>query len=387
MSIGRTGSLSPVGLGRYNGCSAGPEGFGACDAKSQAESASVLFSKRLPLSSLITLCHTLRHNLGAGLPLARVFRQQAERGPLGVRPIAARIAPKLEKGDDLESALKAEEHHFPPLFLSMASIGEESGSLPEVFTELEKYYMLQQKLKRQFISQISWPIFQLVIAIGTITMMILVIGMLASNPEEAYDPLGFGVGPGPAVRFLAIVILIFVSLVGIYFGSKHLMRQKGVIDEFLLRLLVIGPCIRAFALTRLCIGLRLTMETGMPITRAVDLSLRATDNDAFISKSEKVRDALSEGEELAASLKATRLFPEDFENILANAEEAGRMNQVLEHQAKYYEEESSRRLTVLATVAGWGVWLIVAIFLVIMILKMAFKYLGLLDPAKYGIPQ
>jgi len=135
------------------------------------------------------------------------------------------------------------------------------------------------------------------------------------------------------------------------------------------------------------LGLRLTMETGMPITRAVDLSLRATDNDAFISKSEQIRDKLSDGEELAPSIRATRIFPENFENILANAEESGRMTQVLEHQAKYYEEESSRRLTILATVAGWGVWLVVAIFLVVMILRMAFKYIGLLDPAKYGIPQ
>src|SRR5262249_25143841 len=117
------------------------------------ESDAVLFSKRLPLSSLIPLCHTLRHNLAAGLPLRDVFRQQAKRGPTLVRPIASRISEKLDKGDDLESALKNEAEHFPPLFLSMATIGEESGALPEVFHELEKYYMLQQKLKRRFISQ------------------------------------------------------------------------------------------------------------------------------------------------------------------------------------------------------------------------------------------
>jgi type II secretory pathway component PulF len=347
----------------------------------------VLFSKRLPLSSLITFCHTLRHNLSAGLSLQRVFRQQSERGPQLIRPIAARVRAKIDKGDDLESALQAEEAYFPPLFLSMAVIGEESGSLPEVFTELEKYYMLQQKLKRQFLSQISWPVFQLLIAIAVIAFTILILGLLAPNPQDAFDMTGFGTGPVAAVRFLAIVFLIFAVIAGAYFGSKRMLRQKGVIDAFLLRIPVIGPCIRAFVMTRFCVSMRLTMETGMPITRAVDLSLQATDNDAFVAKSEQVRDALSDGEELAESLRKTRLFPVDFENILANAEEAGRMNAVLEHQAKYYEEESSRRLTILATVAGWGVWLCVAGFLVWMILRMAMKYIGLLDPAKYGIPQ
>jgi type II secretory pathway component PulF len=122
----------------------------------------------------------------------------------------------------------------------------------------------------------------------------------------------------------------------------------------------------------------------MPITRAVDLSLRATDNDAFVATSETVRDALSEGEDLTASLRKTRLFPENFEDILANAEESGRMTQVLDHQATYYEEESSRRLTILARVAGWGVWLIVAIILIIVIFRLFFSYLGVLEDAGKG---
>jgi type II secretory pathway component PulF len=346
-----------------------------------------MFSKRLPLSSLITLCHTLRHNLAAGLSLARVFRQQAEKGPPLVRPIATRISAKLERGKDLESALQVEETHFPPLFLAMATIGEESGALPEVFAELEKFYSLQQRLRRQFISQITWPVLQLAIAIVALTLLIFIIGFLPVLPDtgKPFDPLGLGLyGPEGATIFLVLVFLFFLLVAGAYYGTKHLMRQKGVVDAFLLRVPVLGPTLRAFALTRFCVGLRLTTETGMPITRAVDLSLRATDNDAFVSASEPVRDALSEGEELTASLRRTRLFPEDFENILANAEESGRMTQVLEHQTHYYEEESSRRLTILARVAGWGVWLFVAIIIIIAIFRIALNILGVYENAAKG---
>jgi len=333
----------------------------------------VLFSKRLPLSSLILLCHTLRHNLSAGLSLARVFRQQADRGPLPVRPIAARIGTKLEKGNDLESALQAEEQFFPPLFVSMATVGEESGSLPEVFTELEKFYSLQQRLKRQFISQITWPVLSLTLAVTILTLLIFIIGFLPPLPTtgKPFDPLGFGLyGPEGAVIFLTLVFLFLLLLAGTYYGAKHLIRQKGAVDEFLLRIPVLGPTLRSFALTRFCISLRLTTETGMPITRAVDLSLRATDNDAFVAASETVRDALSEGEELTAALRKARLFPIDFENILATAEESGRISQVLQHQAQYYEEESARRLTILTRVTGWGVYLIMAIILVFLIIRM-----------------
>jgi type IV pilus assembly protein PilC len=362
-------------------------GIRAVAARFRAESRSVLFSKRLPLSSLILLCHSLRHNLSAGLSLVRVFRQQADRGPAPVRPVAARMSAKLEKGDDLESALQAEEQFFPPLFVSMATVGEESGSLPEVFTELEKFYSLQQRLKRQFISQITWPVLQLVVAILVLTLLIFVIGFLPKLPAtgKPFDPLGLGLyGPDGAVIFLVLVSLFFLLVAGAYYGTKHLVRQKGAVDAFLLRIPVLGPTLRAFALTRFCVGLRLTTETGMPITRAVDLSLRATDNDAFVATSETVRDALSEGEDLTVSLKKTRLFPPDFEDILANAEESGRLTQVLEHQTHYYEELSSRRLTILARAAGWGVWLAVAIVLIVVIFRLFFSYLGVLEDAGKG---
>src|SRR5713101_6382127 len=121
----------------------------------------MLLSARLPVSSLIELCRALRHNLSAGLTLRDVFRQQARQGALAVRPVAGRIRQVIERGDDLETALNQEAKHFPPLFLALASVGERSGNLPEVFTALEKYYVLQQRMWRQFISLSIWPAYPL----------------------------------------------------------------------------------------------------------------------------------------------------------------------------------------------------------------------------------
>src|SRR4051812_18816517 len=96
-------------------------------------------SSRLPLSSLIELCRALKHSLGAGLTLRDVFRQQARSGPGPVRPAATRITAALDQGSDLEEALKREADAFPPLFLALVSVGEQTGMLPELFAELEKY--------------------------------------------------------------------------------------------------------------------------------------------------------------------------------------------------------------------------------------------------------
>jgi len=67
----------------------------------------------------------------------------------------------------------------------------------------------------------------------------------------------------------------------------RLLRGQALVDEFLLRTPVVGRCLRALALTRFCLALRLTLETGMPIAKALRLSFRATGNAAFTARLDK----------------------------------------------------------------------------------------------------
>jgi MSHA biogenesis protein MshG len=162
----------------------------------------MFFSSRLSLSSLVALCQSMRVGLSAGLPLVKVIRQQAKRGPLKARPVMERIGDRLEKGESLEDVLEDEGKYFPPLFNSMVAVGEQAGGLPEVFRELERYYREQLSLKRRFLALAAWPLFQFFAAIAVITFMLLILGWIAPDEKSAFDPLGFGVGPAGAIKFL-----------------------------------------------------------------------------------------------------------------------------------------------------------------------------------------
>src|SRR5690349_12520324 len=98
-----------------------------------AARAVMFWTSRLSLSSLIELCRVVRHYLGAGLTLQDVFRQQAQRGPQAVRPVAQRVITALDNGATFEEALRPERGVLPPLLVSLASVGEKTGMLPEVF--------------------------------------------------------------------------------------------------------------------------------------------------------------------------------------------------------------------------------------------------------------
>jgi type IV pilus assembly protein PilC len=341
----------------------------------------MLFSARLPLSSLIEMCRTLRHNLGAGLTLHTVFRQMAQRGTPRVRPVADRISQQLERGQSLQAALKPEKAVFPQLFVALAGVGEETGSVPEIFGELEKYYLLQQRLRRQFLGQIAWPVFELLAAIFVIALMLWVLGVIAeAHPDRPpLDPLGLGLtGTSGALVFLSFAFGSLAALGGLYLLVTRLLRQGALVDRFLLQVPALGPCLYALALGRFCLALRLTMETGMSIMGALRLSLRATGNAAFETRSDTVVERVRAGDDLSTALAGSQLFGIDFINIIAVAEEGGRLTEVLRHQADYYEEEATRRMRILTWVVGLLVWVLVAVLIIIVIFRI---FTGVVLPA------
>ena len=154
---------------------------------------------------------------------------------------------------------------------------------------------------------------------------------------------------------------------------------KAFGDGFRPRTPVVGRCLCALAVGRFCLALRLTMETGMSITRALKLSFHAADNAAFTARLDRATDSVKRGDDLTVALTATGLFPEEFRHILSTAEESGRMTEVLSQEAEHYHEEAGRRMTVLTVMLSVMVWLTVAAFIILMIFRFFLAYIGLFD--------
>jgi type II secretory pathway component PulF len=64
---------------------------------------------------------------------------------------------------------------------------------------------------------------------------------------------------------------------------------------------------------------------------------------------------------------------------MAVAEESGRLSEVLRQQADHYHDEAGRRLTVLTQVAGYGVWTLVALIIIVFIFRLFGSYVSQLS--------
>lgn len=344
----------------------------------------MLFSSGIPLASLVTLCHSLRVSHGAGLTLVQAFSQQAKKGPFAARAVCGRIADRLKDGESLEDVLREEGRPFPTLFVSMVSVGEQSGNLPEIFRALEEYYREMLTLRREFIARSIWPIMQFCGAVVVITLLILILGMISNDPETAFDPIGLGVGMFGALKFLALVAGFLTFLFGGYFIATRVLGKTATVHRMLLAIPVIGPCIQALALTRLSLAMSLTMDTSLSAPKAMRQSLAATGNGAYDACGNSVAAAVKDGDTIAVALGNTGMFPEEFVAAVDTAEETGQLPEVMERQSRQYQEIASLRLKALTVAATIAVWAGVAILIVWAILRIAFSIKGVYDDAMKG---
>ena len=179
---------------------------------------------------------------------------------------------------------------------------------------------------------------------------------------------------------------MLATLWGGYRLLTRALKQKAAVDRFLLRVPAIGPCLESLALARFCLAARLTLGAGLAVKPALRRSLEATGNAAYPARFEEAAAVLRRGDDLVTVLRACQIFPAEFLDIVATAEEAGRVPEVMEQQARYYQEEAGHRMKILTKLAGFGVWLFVAVLIIIAIFRIAMiAYIGPLNEAMRGL--
>jgi type IV pilus assembly protein PilC len=340
--------------------------------------------RTLSLKTMADWCRGLGSPLRAGLSLKEALKLASRNGTGEIRALNEKLSERIDAGDELAEALETLPVKVPPLFYAMALVGTKTGRFPEVLRELESYFRFQLQLKREFLQQIFWPIMQLILAIFIVAGMLLLIGALSTPApgHKPFDPLGFGVGVPGATKWLVLCFGSLAFLAVMYRLARTVLGWGDRVDYFLLRVPVLGPCLLSLTMSRLCLAMRMTMDSSLSISKTIPLSLDATDNQALIKLSPTIVHAVrKEGMDLADAFAAHPVFPEEFLHVLRTAETAGSIPEEMGRLSEHYNEQSRLQMALLNQAAGWAVWGMVAALLVFLIFRMALAYIGMLNEA------
>ena len=294
------------------------------------------------------------------------------------KKVLREISDAIQGGSDISQALREHGNFFPTLFIEMVTMAEETGSLPEVLRHLAEHYEANIRMKKELIGSLIWPVFQLVAAIFVIAILILVLGLIGGDDDISNIVFGLK-GPTDAMIWLTGTLGTFAAMFAVWLMIQKAAQAKAIVDPMLLMVPVLGRCMRSFAIARFSWSYYLTQQTGMPVNRSLQGSLKATGNGAFVSQTPFITSAVMEGSSLTESLKQSRLFPVEFLEMVSVAEESGTVPEALHRLSPHFEEDARRALKILTSAISVVVWLFVAGFIIFFVFKVMLTYIGMIN--------
>lgn len=347
-----------------------------------------MFSPRLSTKHVAQACRSLATSLRAGIAVVKAFELAINKsGDSRLRSVMKDVARQIRSGSDIASACRAHEGLWPDLFLNMVEVAERTGSLPEVLRSLADHYENNLRLQRDFRSRMVLPTVQLTAAVVIVAFLMwllgdIKLGDITGKFEQKEIPLFsfFGLsGRGGAASWLVGWGVGVSALFVCWQIAKRSAGLRATAHRFLLGIPVVGECLRSFAIARFSWAFSLTQEAGLSVTESLEASLAATDNAAFQSVTPQINEDIMNGEELAEAMSRTRLFPEDFIQIVHVGETSGTVPETLARLSPEFEDQARRSLKSLTSAIAWTIWLCVALFVGWVVIQFALAYRTLID--------
>jgi MSHA biogenesis protein MshG len=144
---------------------------------------------------------------------------------------------------------------------------------------------------------------------------------------------GFFVNKWPHL-LVAIILLIFAV-------SRYLQTQDGRYkwDRMKLRLPIVGSIFKRTLLGRFCRSFSMMLVAGVPLTTALNLVSEAVSNAFMAERIIGMRKNIEKGESLSRVAVGSELFTPLVIQMINVGEETGRVDELLNEAAEFYERE------------------------------------------------
>ena len=316
------------------------------------------FRKGVKAEELISFTKNLAVMSDAGLPVSRALSILAKQSKnKKFISLMEDLISSINQGETLSHAMERHQNIFSNIFVSMVKAGEESGklsfSLRAIASQLEKSNSLTKKVKGAMI----YPavIISLMLVIGIVLMVYMV-------PTLTATFLGLNIAlPLPTRIIIAIsdflrsnIILTLLAIIGAVMGSTYFLKTntgKNFSDYVVLHMPIFKTLSKEVNAARTSRTLSSLVSSGVEIVEAIRITSNVVSNHYFKNILEEAAKKVEEGELLSSVLSGKdSLYPIFVGEMLAVGEETGKMTDMLENIAVYYEGEVDQKTKDLSTI-------------------------------------
>ncbi|MFC3123040.1 type II secretion system F family protein [Agaribacter flavus] len=304
-----------------------------------------VFTPKVKLEDLIIFCRQMYSLTKSGIPIVRSVSSLAMTKSIRLTVALKDVVGQLEKGRNLSSALAAHPDIFGQLFVSIVHVGENTGQLDQAFLQLALYLEREQETRKQIKSATRYPVFVVIALVAAFVIMnIFVIPVFAdmfSKFDSELPLMTRGLLATSEFMLTKWYILVGALLILVIAARKYVDTEIGQIkwDRFKLSAPIVGDIIERSLLGRFARSFSMMLNAGVPLTSVLSLAAESMGNAYMSSRIIEMRRKIEKGESLSRVAKSSELFTPLVLQMIAVGEETGRLDELLEEVADFYERE------------------------------------------------
>ncbi|MCR4693750.1 MAG: type II secretion system F family protein [Pseudobutyrivibrio sp.] len=274
---------------------------------------------------------------------------------------------------------------FPDYFVEMATMGELTGKMDSVLTNLARHYAREMAISNAIKSAVTYPLMM-------VAMMLVIIIVLVTEIMPVFDrvfkQLG-GTMDGLSKGFLAVgvfmkahglILLLILLAIVIYlifmnrskWGKEH--RNKLLYSSKRFKSIH-----SKIATSRFASAMAMTLSSGMDVMQSLDVSSKIIDAPDFAGKVEKCKDSFAETMDIGRAFSASGIFGGLYGRMAILGAKTGNMETVLEKVAETYQEEADDEINDLIAIVEPTLVIILSVIVGIILLSVMLPLLNIMS--------
>lgn len=305
---------------------------------------------RITRKELITITYQLEQLLSAGVPLIQVLESLQESFEKKVVKdlLASILSDMRESGKTFAEALESHADVFSPVYISLVRVGESTGQLPDVLSELAGMLKWEDELASKAKKIMIYPSIVITVVLGVvITLMIFLVPQLLGFIKEMGGEIGLATRALIATsdfvqeHILGILLTPFILVFVISYLRKHFIGFRRWFDCTMLKFPLLGEISYKLKLSRLTNSLAIMYGAGLSITESIKLARNVLNNLCLEEKLDVALNAIEhDGRAVPDAFRESGLFPLMAIYMLQAGEDSGRMDQALLNVSYFFDRDA-----------------------------------------------
>lgn len=310
-------------------------------------------------TDLVLFTRQLATMIEAGISLVQgltaLYDQCDPKRQKNLRNVVSDVTARVQGGETFHEAIGKHPRVFNRLFVSMVKAGETGGLLAEILERLAGFLEASARLRKKVKSAMTYPVIVVCIAFAITTFLIVRVVPIFG---EIFKDFGAKL-PAPT-QFLIDVsdfvrgewYFLVVGIASVIFGVRTFIRStrgKQLWDKWKLKLPVFGPLIHKISMSRFARTFAQLIRSGVPILEVIDIVGGSAGNHVIETGIRGLGEDVEKGDNLSVAMSKKPIFPPMLLRMVAAGEATGKIDNMLEKMADFWDEEVEAMLDALTS--------------------------------------